>query len=116
VASIALGTIGIAVLLPYIPFRSFAIKGLLLGMALSAIVIKYHSTFYFPDSSLIAVANVLFLTSITSFLSLNFTGSTTYTSLSGVQKETIIAIPVIILASVIGLVLVITHKIMLFTG
>jgi len=110
----ALGTLGIAVLLPFIPLRSLALKGLLLGLPWAALVVKYHDTFYFPGSPLIAAANVLFLTSITSFMALNFTGSTTYTSLSGVQKETIIFVPVIILAALVGLGLVLSYKISLF--
>jgi len=112
--ALALGTLGIAVLLPYIPLRSFALKGLLLGLPWAALVVKYHGTFYFPGSPLIAAANVLFLTAITSFLALNFTGSTTYTSLSGVQKETIISVPVIILAALVGLGLALSYKISLF--
>lgn len=112
--SILLGTVGIAALLPYIPFKSFALKGLLLGLVSVAMVVKYNSFFNFPDSVLIIIANSLFLISITSYLGLNFTGSTTYTSLSGVQKETLLAIPIIIAALVIGLCLIITNKIMLF--
>jgi hypothetical protein len=109
-----LGTVGIAALLPYIPFRSFALKGLLLGVVWAAIVIKYNSTFQFPDSTLALTAHSLFIISITSFWGLNFTGSTTYTSLSGVQKETIYTIPVVITASLLGLILLIIDKIMLF--
>jgi hypothetical protein len=114
--SIALGTIGIAALLPYIPFRSFAAKGLLLGLAWAALAVRYHGSFKFPDNTLIGPINILFLTSITSFSSLNFTGSTTYTSISGVQKEMLYTVPLIILAILLGLGLAITYKIMLFTG
>lgn len=112
--SILLGTVGIAALLPYIPFRSFALKGLLLGIMWAAVVVKYNSFFYFPDNILIIIANSLFLTSITSYLGLNFTGSTTYTSLSGVQKETLYTIPIVSVACAIGLGLVVTYKIMFF--
>jgi hypothetical protein len=114
--SIAVGTIGIAALLPYIPFRSFALKGLLLGLIWAAVVIKYSSAFHFPGHTLILAAHSLFLTSVSTFLALNFTGSTTYTSLSGVKIETLYTIPVVILASVIGLGLVVTYKILLFIG
>lgn len=114
--SIALGTLGIAALLPYIPFRSFAAKGLLLGLAWAALAVRYHGTFNFPENTLIVAANILFLTSITSFSALNFTGSTTYTSISGVQKEMLYTIPLIAVATLLGLGLVITYKIMLFTG
>lgn len=113
--SIALGTVGMAALLPYIPFRSFAAKGLLLGLAWAVIAVRLQA-FNFPGNTLIAVANILFLTSITSFSALNFTGSTTYTSISGVQKEMLYTIPSIAVATLLGLGLIITYKIMLFTG
>lgn len=111
-----LGTFGIAVLLPYLPFRSFALKGMLLGVLWAGIVIKYNNAFYFSNNILVTTAITLFLTSITSFWGLNFTGSTTYTSLSGVQKETLYAIPAILAASVLGVILLIIDKIMLFKG
>lgn len=114
--SIVLGTLGIAALLPYIPFRSFAAKGLLLGLAWAILAVRFHGAFNFPENTLIGAANILFLTSITSFTALNFTGSTTYTSISGVQKEMLYTIPLIILAILLGLGLAISYKIMLFTG
>ena len=109
-----LGTVAIPVLLPYLPFRSFALKGLFLGLTLSVIVITNISFFDFPDSALVITAHSLFLTSITTFLGLNFTGSTTYTSLSGVQKETLHTVPIVLGACLIGIGLIITHKILLF--
>lgn len=112
--AILLGTVGVPAFLPYIPFRSFALKGMFMGLILAVVVAKYNSFFYFPDSKLIVTANSLFLISITSYLALNFTGSTTYTSLSGVQKETLYTIPLVIAAIVIGLGLIITYKILLF--
>ncbi|MCW3489045.1 mercury methylation corrinoid protein HgcA [Dethiobacter alkaliphilus] len=116
VIAIVLGTVGIAALLPYIPFRSFAAKGLLLGLAWSAFTVRYHAVFNFPENSLVAAANILFLTALTSFFALNFTGSTTYTSVSGVQKETLYTIPLIAVGTLIGLGLAIAYKIMLFRG
>ena len=114
--AIGLGTIGIAVLLPYIPLRSFAAKGLVLGLIWSAYTVSFQQTFRFPESTLISVANILILTTIISFFSLNFTGSTTFTSVSGVQKETVASIPWMIIAAVLGIGLAITYKIMLFAG
>jgi hypothetical protein len=48
---------------------------------------------------------------IASFLAMNFTGASTYTSLSGVKKEMRIFIPVQILLSISGFVLVIISNI-----
>ncbi len=114
--AVALGTIGVAALLPYIPFRGLALKGLVLGLGWAAVAARYSTAFYFPESGLITAANTLLLTAITTFLSLNFTGSTTYTSLSGVEKETLYTIPGIALACVLALGLIITHKVLIFAG
>lgn len=105
--AILLGTIMIPIFLPIIPFKSFALKGVLVGMIWSAITIYFSSTFLYNDSLMIMASNTLLLTSITTYLGLNFTGSSTYTSFSGVLKETIWAIPIVIIASVIGVILMI---------
>jgi acetyl-CoA decarbonylase/synthase complex subunit gamma len=48
-------------------------------------------------------ASWLFLySSMTSFIVMNFTGSTTYTSLSGVKKEMNLALPLQIASAIIG--------------
>jgi hypothetical protein len=103
--AILLGTVIIPVLLPVIPSKSFALKGTVLGLIWSAITIHFSSTFLYKDSLIMMVANTLLLTSITTYLGLNFTGSSTYTSFSGVLKETIRAMPIVIVASVIGVIL-----------
>lgn len=48
--------------------------------------------------------------SIASFLTMNFTGSSTYTSLSGVKKEMKWAIPFQVTALIIGAILFILSK------
>jgi len=90
--------------LPWLPGRAFAIKGawagilylLLLGILILA----------FPDLKVGWVdwaATVLLVTSAASFVGMNFTGSSTYTSLSGVKKEMKVAVPVQAATAVIGL-------------
>jgi hypothetical protein len=76
------GTLFVAALLPWIPFRSFALKGWALGLiwALSA------CTFYRLELTAFLGALLLF-PAISAFLALNFTGSTTFTSQTGVNKE-----------------------------
>lgn len=44
-------------------------------------------------------------TALASYLGLNFTGSSTYTSLSGVKKEMRLAVPVMIIGGAAGLLL-----------
>ncbi|NLO97353.1 MAG: acetyl-CoA synthase subunit gamma, partial [Peptococcaceae bacterium] len=57
-----------------------------------------------------ALGYVLVLPAISAYLALNFTGSSTYTSLSGVLKEMRIAIPAIIVSIVIGCLLILVNN------
>jgi len=112
--AILLGTVCIPIFLPIIPFKSFALKGTVVGLICSIITIYFRSTFLYTDSLMIMASNTLLLTSITTYLGLNFTGSSTYTSFSGVLKETIWAMPIVIVASVIGVILMISSSLTTF--
>lgn len=105
--AILIGTVFIPIFLPIIPFKSFALKGAVVGLIWSVITIYFSSTFLYADSLMLMTSNTLLLTSITSYLGLNFTGSSTYTSFSGVLKETIWAMPIVIGSSVLGVLLMI---------
>lgn len=87
------------ILLPWIPFRRFALKGLLLGWIV-AIALLYFK--FLGDSVIEIISWILILGGLSSFLAMNFTGSSTFTSLSGVQKEMKLALPFQIIASSIG--------------
>ncbi len=52
-----------------------------------------------------AAAYILLLPSVSAFCTMNFTGSSTFTSLSGVDKEMKIALPIMLFAAVIGVIL-----------
>lgn len=69
-------------LLPWIPGRMFAVKGLILGLLWSAILIGLAA-----PSSMGAAGYLLLIPAISAFMALNFTGASTYTSFSGVKKE-----------------------------
>ena len=88
-------------LLPYIPGRALAWKGWILGMLLAVILVVNA---YSSASWLLQGSYLLAIPAIASFLSLNFTGSTTYTSLSGVVKEMGVALPVMIISASLGAV------------
>lgn len=98
------------VLLPFIPFRAFSLKGLLLGILWSIACILNSKTYLFTPGILSFAANSLIICSITSYLGLNFTGSTTYTSLSGVVKETKITFPAAVAGGILGFLLLILYK------
>lgn len=114
IIAIFIGCFVIPVMLPYIPFRAFSLKGLFLGIAWSLFCIVFSKVFLFANNLLIYIANFLCICAIISYLALNFTGSTTYTSLSGVEKETKITFPAVIIAISIGLLFIIIYKIKLF--
>ncbi|MBN1412275.1 MAG: hypothetical protein JW969_15625 [Spirochaetales bacterium] len=51
------------------------------------------------------ISSCLYLPAASSYLALNFTGATTYTSLSGVVKEMSYAVPAIIILVLSGVVI-----------
>lgn len=90
--------------LPWLPGRSFSFKGAFLGVILSGIYALF--AWGVPGSYLhlaTMVSWLLVIPAVTSFLSMNFTGSSTYTSLSGVRKEMRYALPVQIVFAVTGI-------------
>lgn len=94
------GTILVPLLLPVIPGRALSWKGWLTGLVYTGIVLLYGGT---AHGWLQAAAYLLLLPSIVSFLAMNFTGATTYTSLSGVIKEMKIALPAQIASAGLGI-------------
>ena len=90
--------------LPYIPGRAFAWKGWLVGMCwtLGSLL---KSRGFAKGNRLKSAGKVLLLPAISSFLAMNFTGCTTYTSQSGVKKEMKYALPFIAGAGAAGAVL-----------
>ncbi len=95
-------------LLPYIPGRSFSAKGGWIG-ALTAIIAGWFLYNNHIINSYFGIVSWLFIIpAITSFIFMNYTGVSTYTSLSGVIKEMRIAMPVQIAFAVIGIGLWVT--------
>jgi len=95
------------ILLPWIPLRYFSAKGMIISLIIYAALILTNVV----DFSLFqTIGWVLISLSISSFLAMNFTGASTFTSLSGVKKEMRIFIPVQVILSTTGLLLVIISK------
>ncbi|MFA6078737.1 MAG: mercury methylation corrinoid protein HgcA [Candidatus Omnitrophota bacterium] len=105
-ASILSGTILNAIFLPYIPGRAFSFKGGLLGSLVCAWII-YTATGHLPVISQVSL--ILIGSGISAFLALNFTGASTFTSLSGVKKEIRYSIPVISVMVSSGILLESAH-------
>ncbi|MBN2897297.1 MAG: acetyl-CoA synthase subunit gamma [Clostridia bacterium] len=82
-AASAIGNVLHPVLLPVLPFKRFFLNGLLL----SALLLP------FVKADVTSIGVVMLGMLYTSFITLNFTGSTTFTSLTGVEREMSTAIP-----------------------
>jgi acetyl-CoA decarbonylase/synthase complex subunit gamma len=91
-------------LLPWLPGRAFSLKGLSIGVTTAFLfaALRGPTMINWPDR-LEWTAWLLLIPAISGYLALNFTGCSTYTSLSGVKKETRLALPLEACAGVIGL-------------
>lgn len=93
------GAVAVPALLPWIPGRMFALKGMLagavMGTALAWLSRASDIIFFWP-----AAALVLLTVAVSSYLAMNFTGTTPFTSPSGVEKEMRRFIPIQLLAVV----------------
>jgi hypothetical protein len=119
VAAVLAGTTLFPALLPFIPTRDFSTKGLILG-GCAAIPFAW---FYATGTALPLWAGVaagivplLLIPAVTAYLALNFTGSTTFTSRSGVRKEIFRYVPVMALMAGAGTVIGILLGLCRFAG
>jgi len=96
------------VLLPWIPGRAFALKGWILGLLWAVFVVFING---WPTSNsfglLKGIGYLLVLPSVSAYFAMNFTGSSTYTSLSGVLKEMRAVIPPIVVTISLGVLLLV---------
>ncbi len=90
----------VPILLPWLPGRAFSIKGSIVGLAIAMILFSCQNL-----TPCEIAAWLLLLPAIASFMGMNFTGATPYTSLSGVRKEMRYAVPIQIICAVVGLLL-----------
>lgn len=109
VGAVLVGCVLTPVLLPWIPGRAFAWKGWILGFIWAVVVNMLNGwnmwTAYPQYGVLRALAYILILPSVAAYLAMNFTGSSTFTSYSGVLKEMRQALPVIIITLGLGIIL-----------
>jgi acetyl-CoA decarbonylase/synthase complex subunit gamma len=103
VLSLVMGAVLTPLLLPYLPGRAFSVKGLFLSIwgVLLLLIFFAGGNITWPER----VAWALIIPALTAYLAMNFTGASTYTSLSGVRKEMRWAVPVEIAGGVVGLAL-----------
>jgi acetyl-CoA decarbonylase/synthase complex subunit gamma len=98
------GAVLTPILLPWIPGRAFAAKGLWVGLLAVVVLALFRANGFDTWSGRLEIAAWLCIVpAIAAYLAMNFTGASTYTSLSGVRKEMRIAAPLQISAAVIGI-------------
>jgi hypothetical protein len=96
-------------LLPYLPGRAFSTKGFSLGLVVALLLLYLRDVdLQVWPGRIEALAWLLIIPAIVAYLAMNFTGASTYTSLSGVKKEMRWALPAEIAAGAIGLAVWIT--------
>jgi acetyl-CoA decarbonylase/synthase complex subunit gamma len=97
------GAVLTPILLPLLPGRAFSLKGCTVGVvAAFSLLIMRNPDLHFWPGRLEALAWLLLIPALAAYLAMNFTGASTYTSLSGVKKEMRFAIPLEIGAGVVG--------------
>ncbi len=98
------GAVLTPMLLPWLPGRAFSVKGLLPGLACAVFLFVFQwADMVDSMGARIETAAWMILTVVLStYLSMNFTGASTFTSLSGVRKEMRQALPLQVIGAVIG--------------
>lgn len=107
IGAVLAGCLLVPAFLPWIPGRAFSFKGWLLGILWAIVLIILNGWIANLNSNFLkSAAYVLILPGVASYYAMNFTGSSTYTSLSGVVKEMKIAVPIIAASITLGILLV----------
>lgn len=114
IGAVIIGCVLTPVLLPWIPGSPFAWKGWLLGFIWAVtvnILNGWNGWTAVPQYSILrALGYIFILPPVSAYLAMNFTGSSTFTSFSGVLKEMRKAVPAIIISIVLGIVLILVDS------
>jgi hypothetical protein len=108
------GLVLFPILLPWIPTRDFTTKGFLLGGV--AVIMIYSLPSYLMNGIvgwalvLETLTHMLIMTPVVAYLALNFTGSTTFTSRTGVKREIFKYIPILAVMIISGIVLAVIRS------
>ncbi len=94
-------------LLPFIPTRSFAVKGWITGVVGTGLLMSAFPHF----NTILLGITLLFFPVASSYIALQFTGSTTFTGMSGVNKELKTSIPIYLFSVAVSVLLLIVYKI-----
>ena len=119
ICAVLTGTVLFPALLPVLPSRDFSLKGFVLG----AIVAIPFAVVFAGSPGLSGIGQIIaalvpFLTfpPVVAYLGLNFTGSTTFTSRTGVKKEIFRYVPAMVVLAGLGTILGIALGILRLAG
>lgn len=111
IGAIFVGCVLTPVLLPLIPGRAFAWKGWILGLIWALAVNLLNGWPQSPEYGLLkALGYCLVFPAMAAYFAMNFTGASTYTSLSGVLKEMKRAVPLLVSSLAIGILLLLVYS------
>ncbi|MCL7415554.1 MAG: mercury methylation corrinoid protein HgcA [ANME-2 cluster archaeon] len=114
------GMIVFPILLPWIPTKDFSTKGFIVG-ALVALPFAWNAFYSVPDTAWWlryswVLIYMLVIPPVTAFLALNFTGSTTFTSVTGVRREIYAYVPKMAWMFASGIILMLVLALIPFIG
>jgi len=102
--AILAGAVLTPLLLPWLPGRAFSFKGMVLGILATVGFMAFRGAGLGTWADRLEMATWCFvIPAISAYLAMNFTGASTYTSLSGVKREMHRAVPLQIGAGILGL-------------
>jgi hypothetical protein len=105
-AALSAGAVLTPVLLPWLTGRAFSQKGAIMGMIMTLAVFVFSTAYLHLKIEFLEILAWFFLTpALSAYLAMNFTGASTFTSLSGVRKEMRWAVPFEIVGGAVGLIL-----------
>jgi hypothetical protein len=120
IVSLLVGAVLFPVLLPWLPTSDFSTKGLVLGVAaalpFSAATFAGHATDPLWARAGWPLVYLLGMPQVVSFLALNFTGSSTFASRTGVKREIMTHFPFMAWMFGAGLALLIVLSVTRFVG
>lgn len=114
------GTVLFPILMPWLPTKDFSSKGIVLGLIMSLPFITYTILNSGSDpywiTTLFIAADALLIAPGVGYLALNFTGSSTFASRTGVKREIFRYIPVMVAMFIIGGILFALAALSSFAG
>lgn len=112
-SAILAGAVLTPLALPWLPGRAFSFKGLITGVLMFLVLAAFRSFSSTGAGGMLELgAWALLVPAFSAYLAMNFTGASTYTSLSGVKKEMRRAVPLQIGACAAGVILLIASRLM----